>query len=64
MALRGKSIVTPTITGSYVLNDCEIDFCKESLDYLYHYAAMIHFVRVARSKMTWEEQIKDFFSGI
>lgn len=61
VALRGKSIVTPTITGSYALNDLEIDFCNESLDYLYHYAAMIHFVRIARSKVTWEEQIKDFF---
>lgn len=60
VALCGKGIVTPTITECYSLNDSEIDFCNESLDYLYHYAAMIHFVRIARSKMTWEDQIKDF----
>ncbi len=64
VVLRGKCTVAPTITEKYALNntdDSQIDFCNESVDYLYHYAAMLHFVRIARSNESWEEQIKEFF---
>lgn len=56
--------VYPLIGNIIVPQDTSIDFCTESVDYLMHYAAMIHMVKNIRKGMNEEEQFYDFMKWL